>query len=420
MKTILWFSNCIQSNGMNKNSGSWLFSMSRLLTSTGKIHLINITQDCNITEIQHRSVNASFEEYLLPNWPISKNGLPAQENCKKIKNLCIELAPDIIHVWGVENYYCRLIPTFKFSTPTLLEIQGLHGPCADVYYGDLSIRETIKCLGTREILFPFLKSIYKEKSDMRRKSENDVTAIKLYKNISTQSRWIRDHIRKINPNATIYETGISIREEFWNSSKWNYNQCSKDFYCTSAGPEPYKSIQTAIRALSVVVKSYPDTKLYIIGNFKNGNNWLHQAGYLSYIKKMIKNLKLASNVVFTGPLYATDITKVMCKCIGMIQTSFVESYSLAVAEAMAVGVPSIISYAGAMPELAEDRISGLFYSPGDYVSCAGRMIELIENREIAESISDNAYKLAHERNDDKQVLERQIKIYKHLISEKEL
>ena len=101
----------------------------------------------------------------------------------------------------------------------------------------------------------------------------------------------------------------------------------------------------------------------------------------------------------------------------MVQTSYVESYSLAVAEAQTVGVPSIISYAGAMPELAKDYISGIFFSPGDYISCASKMIELIENRKQAEDLSDNSYKLAEKRNNNKTVLEKQIEIYKQIIEQ---
>ena len=416
MKKILWFSNCIQSYGSNKASGSWLFSMARLLVSTGKIHLVNITRrrSGNSEKIEHNIIDENFEEYILPNWKSVKNGWPSDENCNKIKELCVTIAPDIIHVWGVENYFCTLIPTFKTVAALLLEIQGLHAPCANVYYGDLSIRETIECFGMREILFPFKKSIYKDKSSMGRSGKTDEKAIRLYRHISTQSKWIRDQIKLINSEACIYETGMSIREEFWKAKKWEYDRKAKDFYCSAAGPAPYKSIQTAIRALDLVIRKYPDSKLYIIGNF-NDSNWLHQPGYLTFIKKMIKKKELESNIIFTGSLNAEGIIKVMHKCLGMIQTSYVESYSLAVAEAQVIGIPSIISYAGAMPELAVNYESGIFFTPGDYVSCASKMIELIENKELASRLSKKAYELAYKRNNDEKVLSRQLEIYNKLI-----
>ena len=418
MKKILWFSNCIQSHGANKASGSWLFSMARLLVSTGGIHLINITKSRtgNTQDIEHNTINEHFEEYILPDWDTDNNGLPSKENCNLIKELCNNINPDIIHVWGVENYFSALLPTLGLSTALLLEIQGLQKSCSEVYYGDMTPSDILKCFGLREILFPFKKSICQFKKDMANKGVIENDTIRKYIHISTQSVWIRERIRMINRKATVYETGMSIREEFWNAKKWEYPN-STNFYCSAAGPAPYKCIQTAIKALKIVTQNYPDAKLYIIGNFVD-QNWLHQPGYLTFLKKMIKKLKLTDNIIFTGPLSANEIIDVMYRCTGMVQTSYVESYSLAVAEAQAVGVPSIISYAGAMPELAEDRKTGMFYSPGDYISCASRMLEIIENPTLARSISEESFKLATKRNNDKKVLDVQLSIYNEILNNK--
>ena len=221
MKRILWFSNCIQSNGKNKASGSWLFSMSKLLVSTGNIHLVNITKsrNKNIHDIEHAIICENFEEYILPDWDTDPNGLPSKENCNLVKELCININPDIIHVWGVENYFSTLLPTLGLSIPLLLEIQGLQKPCSQVYYGDMTPSDIIKCFGLREILFPFNKSICHFKKDMANKGVIENETIRRYTHISTQSAWIRERIRIINRKATIYETGMSIREEFWNAKK---------------------------------------------------------------------------------------------------------------------------------------------------------------------------------------------------------
>lgn len=421
MKRILWFSNCIQSSGANKASGSWLFSMAQLLTSIPDIHLINVTRhkSGNKKDIEHKLIKENFEEYILPHWELDHNGIPSTENCKKIENLCEENNPCLIHVWGVENYFSKIVPQFKTSIPKLLEIQGLHSSCVDVYYGDMSIKDTLRAFGLREILFPFKKSIYSQKKVAKELGEKEINAIKKYNHISTQSRWIRDQIRNINNQAYIYKTGISLRNSFWNTPKWEYpSNGEKNFYCSSAGAVTYKSIQTAIKAIAEVVKIYPETKLYVIGNFTD-SNWLKQPGYLTFIKNTVKKLKLSDNVIFTGPKNADGIIDIMHKCIGMIQTSYVESYSLVVAEAQAVGVPSVISFAGAMQELATDRITGLFYSPGDYISCAGKILELIENQELANNISINSRQLATARNSDNKVLDTQLQIYNQILQNNE-
>ena len=420
MKQILWFSVCMLNSGINKVSGSWLYSMARLLTESNDIVLTNITMSNSVKtgEVKHIKINDNFQEYILPNWKLDNNGIPDKKFFPIIKKSIEEVSPDLIHVWGVESWFSKVIPLLDINIPILLEIQGLHSTCARVYYGDMSIRDTLRCFGLREFLFPFKKSVYHFKNNARKKGKLEYESIKKYKNISTQSRWIKDHIRSINSDAKIFTTGMSIRKEFWKSGQWTYpTDGSMNFYFSSAGPLPYKSVQTAIKALAEVVKIHSNAKLYIVGNFKD-SNWIHQNGYLTFIKKIIKRLDLEKNIIFTGSLDAHGIAETMHKCIGMVQTSYVESYSLVVAESQSIGLPCIISYAGAMPELAIDRESGLFYSPGDYYSCAARMLEIIENKELANRLSQNAYELAHQRNNDDIVLAKQLDIYNEIIQEK--
>ena len=49
---------------------------------------------------------------------------------------------------------------------------------------------------------------------------------------------------------------------------------------------------------------------------------------------------------------------------------FIETYCLSFAEAMIVGVPTVTSFTGAMPELARHGEESLFYNSIDYQTCA--------------------------------------------------
>ena len=416
MKRVIWFTIVPLHIGNNKFSGSWLYAMSKLLVDSGEVKITNIVTDKSGTtnDIRHIAINEQLDEYILPNWPLKKN-IPAKDNCVKIAEICKKANADIIHIWGVENYFCHLIPQLNLNIPVLLEIQGFHTACADVYYGDMSIGDTLRCFGLREILLPFTQSIYALRRRMAKigKAEDDV--IKKYKYITVQSRWTQQHARLLTDNAKIFKTVMSIRSAFFESKKWERpNDGTCNFYCSTAGACTYKSVQTAVRALSIVKEFYPNARLYIIGGMKE-RDWLHHNGYLTFFHNLVKRLKLEKNVIFTGSLTADQIVDVAHKCIGSVQTSYVESYSLFVAESQVMGIPSIISYAGAMPELATDRESALFYSPGDYKSCAAKMIELIENKELTQKLSDNSYNLSRERNNDQKALEAQLSIYDSIL-----
>ena len=60
----------------------------------------------------------------------------------------------------------------------------------------------------------------------------------------------------------------------------------------------------------------------------------------------------------------------LLNCNVCVMPSFIETYCLAFAEAMMVGVPVVVSFAGAMPELAEHNKEAMFYNPLDHITCA--------------------------------------------------
>ena len=416
MISIIWFSNCVLSQSLSNASGSWLFSMSKLLIETKRIRLVNIAIGNDLKSVKQVRVSDTFEEYLLPKWRLGKQGLPSKANVDVIEGICKNISPDIIHVWGLENYFSRIVNQFNITSKVLLEIQGLRNTCAGVYYGDLSIRELLKCLAFRDLLFPSM-SIVGQKRNFSKLGFYDIKAISSFKYISTQSDWVRAQLNGYS-QARIYETKMSIRREFLEKPKWNFPNTDEIslFWC-SATLFPYKSFQTMIKAFKVLKIDYPNIKLYVAGNIKPKRNFL-LSGYYKYIRSLINIYDLNDNVIYVGSLNPSGMIDLMSKCICSVQTSYVESYSLALAESMALGLPSVVSYAGAMPELAVDNVSGLYYQPGDYMSCAYKIKKLISNPKLAESLSEESYKRARQMSSDELVVRKQLEIYESILIDK--
>ena len=82
---------------------------------------------------------------------------------------------------------------------------------------------------------------------------------------------------------------------------------------------------------------------------------------------------------------------------------------------MIIGVPTVASYAGAMPELIQDRTGALFYSPSDYYTCAAHINNLINNEDLAKFLSINGREHRLKENNPKTVLNTQIAIYNTII-----
>ena len=93
-----------------------------------------------------------------------------------------------------------------------------------------------------------------------------------------------------------------------------------------------------------------------------------------------------------------------------------ETYCLAFAESMMVGTPTIASYAGAMPELAEDGKEAFFYNSMDFISCAYYIDRLVTDKALAERLSaaGRAKRLIENNRDS--VLQTQLDIYQEIIN----
>ena len=140
-----------------------------------------------------------------------------------------------------------------------------------------------------------------------------------------------------------------------------------------------------------------------------------KSGYTKYLESLIRDLDLVENVVFLGSLNEYQIVKELQNVDVTVIPSFVETYCLAFAESMMIGTPTIASYAGAMPELAEDSEDASFYNSMDFISCAYYIDQLVCDKSLAEKFSANGRGKRLLENDRETVLQTQLEIYKTLI-----
>ena len=411
---ILWFSNCSLTSGSSKTSGTWLFSMAESLVASG-VELYNITQAAK-NEIRKHEGNG-IVEYLLPFYSLS-NGLPSSDNIESILAIVKEVTPSIIHIWGTESYFGLLAARGYLKGNVILEIQGLKDTCAPVFYGGLTPWEIYECIGLRELIRPSL-SLPIKKRLFAKWGEYEDEMVKGITNVATQSDWIRGWVslhKKNDTKRNVYYSLISVRDAFSNATKWAKPLNDAPVLLTmSASSEAYKGLHFAIRALAVLKVHYPNITLRIIGYFGENNAIYKRPGYTNFIIKLIKKLGVEKNVVFVGQKDAVGIVDEMKQADCFLQTSFVESYSLALAEAMMFGIPCVVSYAGAMPELAEPEKDALFYSPMDYSTCANQVKRILENKDLSKMLSGNSIERGMCRNTKELALKRQLEIYEKVL-----
>jgi len=403
---ILWFCNRLIEETDRGGTGTWFDAMAKGLVGTGEIQLANIT-----TGKVGGLVSSDFgqiKQWIVPlSAKSNKYGLPKIGIVNFYLDIINDFAPDLIHIWGTESYAGLITARKMTNLPVLLEIQGLKGSIAKVFHGGLSFKEQLLCMGIREILLQ--STIFHQKKQFRKWAVFEDEIISNHKNITILSKFMEAQVKAINPKANLFHNEIILRNIFYNSNKWLFTG-EPIIFASSAYSAPFKGIHVIIDALKILKKNHPKIQLRIAGENKIKD------GYLSWIRKKIEYADMTPNIIWLGALDGEQIVDELRKCSLMVLPSYIESYGLAHAEAMAVGTPCVCSYNGGYSYLGEDEKTTLFFPPGDHIMCAFQIERVISNRELAESLSNMAMIKTLLRNDKEKIIKRQIQIYNEVIS----
>ena len=235
-----------------------------------------------------------------------------------------------------------------------------------------------------------------------------------YENISYQSEWVRNRLNSLHLKASLYETKIIVRSDFFNQKWGKTNNSSPVIFTSTAVAHSYKGLHVLIKACSILKNKYPSFVLYVAGRVMvKSHNLL--SGYESYLASLIKKFDLSKNVKFLGSLSADEMIRYQLKSDVCVVPSMVESYCIGLAESLTLGLPAVVAYSAAMPTIARDKEEVLFYSPLDYVDCAEKIIGIFKDKSIAQKLSDNSIKRRIADNSKDFVVSTQLKNYKSIL-----
>jgi phosphatidylinositol alpha-1,6-mannosyltransferase len=142
---------------------------------------------------------------------------------------------------------------------------------------------------------------------------------------------------------------------------------------TVARLEPYKGIDTALRAVARVRKEGIDLHYAIVGVGKKRDTY----------RKLAESLRIADAVRFVGPVPDADLPALYNAAevyLGVSRTDKrvqVEGFGVALAEAAACGLPVIAGRSGGLAEAVHDGETGLVVDPDDaegVVTALGRVL----------------------------------------------
>lgn len=406
MRKVLWLTNFRFANAANSGSGTWIEAMGRGLAADGRYEIFNITLG-NVKQCEHEQVDG-IKQWTFPIRMVAKRPLSAHlpsHMVASIVALSEKIRPDLIHVWGTERTWGLLTARSVLNFPALLEMQGITSAIAPYHTGCLSPEEIRACRWIKEWLRPHT-SLTSTQRQFVKSIDNEHEMYRGHRFIDCQSEWVRNYIEPYAQGAKIYKTRIMLRTEFLNADPWQCQPKNHRIF-TTCGWAAAKGTHVIIRACALLRRKYPDLKLVIAGHHQNG---VRQSGYTRWVEKEISRLGVDAEIL--GGVDPSRMIKEMKKSAVFVHPSLVESYSLSLAEAMAVGCPCVASYAGAMPEVGGDAC--LYFPIADAGACAGVIDSVFADPQAARDLGAMAMRRSRALHDVAAGLSRQIEIYEDI------
>jgi len=194
-------------------------------------------------------------------------------------------------------------------------------------------------------------------------------------------------------------------DEFKKSFRTIENKCNYKFLIIGRLNEK-KGQEVAVKALSIVVKKFPEAHLYIVGG-----------GDRTKITHMVESYELEENVSFLGfvdnPFSAFKMADATLMC------SNYEAMGRVTVESMAAMTPVIGYDAYGTSELIEHERTGLLYREGPE-DLAQQMIKLINNPELANQLVINAWEEAREKYSIEHYTEQVYSVLKNIYEKKRI
>jgi len=154
--------------------------------------------------------------------------------------------------------------------------------------------------------------------------------------------------------------------------------------------DPKKRLDILIQALAEVKKSGYDFRLLVVGNDK--------VKFAFFLKKLAEELDVADRIIWTGLIAGDKIVGIYAAGDLLAHISMDENFGIAVAEAMAVGLPILVTPGVGIWYEVEDKNVGRCVSL-NVDSVAQGIIDFLEHRERWKAMGREAIDITSERFD---------------------
>ena len=325
----------------------------------------------------------------------------------------MDFTPDIVHIHGSEYGHSLAWVRACGTDNVVVSIQGLVHSYANYFFGgiersviryNITLRDIIRC-----------DSLLQQQRKMKIRGVLEIELLSRIKHVIGRTSWDRSCVWAINPSAHYYYCNETLRDPFY-KEQWQYEHCEPYSIFLSQAHYPIKGLQQIIKALPLVFRQYPNTKVYIAGNNFCKKAFFRKNGFAKYIEKLVKELNTNKNLIFLGVLSAEQMAEQYRKANVFICPSAIENSPNSVGEAQLIGTPVISSYVGGAMDMVEDGKTGFLYRFEEIPLLAMRICQLFSDVNLCKQLSENERIVANNRHNKVTNAQSLLNIYERIVS----
>lgn len=201
---------------------------------------------------------------------------------------------------------------------------------------------------------------------------------------------------------------------YQNSEKKDVRQefsISKEaFVLVSVGRlHPEKGFGYLIRSLPLIVKTFPQTYLLIVGDASLGSK-----KYEEDLRELAKELGLGGHVILTG--FRKDVPDIIKNSNLFVLPSIKEPFGLVTLEAMAASKPVVATKTGGTMEVVGE--TAILVEPEDSAQLSEAIIKVMRDSELAEEMGRKGRQRAEEQFSLEKLITSIGETYKQLLKER--
>lgn len=185
------------------------------------------------------------------------------------------------------------------------------------------------------------------------------------------------------------------------------NRKSVTLFCSRTWELIY-GVDVLAKAFVKVASENPNVNLILLGGGSQGN----------HIRQILLKGGVMERVHFGGQVGQRDLPRWYHMADVYISPSHVDGSSVTLMEAMASGLPCLVSDIAGNREWIEDGVNGWLFRDGDVDDLAGKILHAIKKKREFRRIGELARKTAEERADWKKNFGKLLKVYNVIARER--